>query len=62
MARVGKPGARDACRHPHESLIFWGLKPGMTVVEIDPGAKGWWTEILDALGDAFANLRISSLR
>ena len=38
--------ARDAYRHPVESLTFWGLKPGATVVEIDPGVKGWWTEIL----------------
>jgi len=38
--------ARDAFRHPSESLAFWGLKPGMTIVEVDPGAKGWWTQIL----------------
>jgi predicted methyltransferase len=38
--------ARDAWRHPAESLAFWGLKPGMTIVEVDPGAKGWWTQIL----------------
>jgi predicted methyltransferase len=38
--------ARDAWRHPSESLIFWGLKPGMTLVEVDPGVRGWWTEIL----------------
>jgi predicted methyltransferase len=38
--------ARDAFRHPAESLSFWGLKPGMTVVEIDPGGEAWWTEIL----------------
>ena len=38
--------ARDAYRHPLESLTFWGLKPGATVVEIEPGAHGWWTEIL----------------
>ncbi len=38
--------ARDAWRHPVESLTFWGLKPGDTVVEVEPGAKGWWTEIL----------------
>jgi predicted methyltransferase len=37
--------ARDAARHPIESLTFWGLKPGMTVLEIQPGG-GWWTEIL----------------
>ena len=37
--------ARDAWRHPAESLKFWGLKPGQTVVEFWPGA-GWYTDIL----------------
>jgi predicted methyltransferase len=37
--------ARDGARHPLESLTFWGLKPGQTVLEIMPGA-GYWTEIL----------------
>lgn len=37
--------ARDAHRHPVESLSFWGLKPNQTVVEISPGS-GYWTEIL----------------
>ena len=37
--------ARDRFRHPAESLAFWGLKPGATVVEFWPGA-GWYTEIL----------------
>ncbi|HEV2362669.1 MAG TPA: methyltransferase [Caulobacteraceae bacterium] len=36
---------RDRFRHPLQSLTFWGLQPGMTVVEIDP-AGGYWTEIL----------------
>ena len=36
---------RDADRHPAESLTFWGLKPKMTILEVQPGA-GWWTEIL----------------
>src|SRR5271156_215736 len=36
---------RDVWRHPYESLVFWGLKPGMTVIEVDPGS-GWWTDIL----------------
>ncbi len=38
--------ARDAFRHPVESLTFWGLRPGQTVIEIDPGADAWWSEIL----------------
>jgi len=37
--------ARDAWRHPAQSLAFWGLKPAMTVVELWPGA-GWYTDIL----------------
>jgi len=37
--------ARDPFRHPAESLQFWGLAPGMTVVEIEPSG-GYWTELL----------------
>jgi predicted methyltransferase len=37
--------ARDRYRHPVESLTFWGLKPGMTLLEVQPGG-GWWTDIL----------------
>jgi predicted methyltransferase len=36
---------RDSQRHPVEALEFWGLKPGMTILEVQPGG-GWWTEIL----------------
>jgi predicted methyltransferase len=36
---------RDKWRHPVETLRFWGLAPGMTVVEIYPG-RGWYTSIL----------------
>ena len=37
--------ARDVYRHPVDALAFWGLKPGMAILEIQPGG-GWWTEIL----------------
>jgi predicted methyltransferase len=37
--------ARDQYRHPRETLLFFGLKPEMTVVEIWPAA-GWYAEIL----------------
>src|SRR5579883_47901 len=37
--------ARDRYRHPVETLEFFGLRPDMTVIELDPGA-GWYTEIL----------------
>jgi predicted methyltransferase len=36
---------RDQWRKPEEALAFWGLKPGMTVLELQPGG-GYWTEIL----------------
>jgi predicted methyltransferase len=36
---------RDRWRHPVETLRFWGLKPGMTVVEVLPG-RGWYTAVL----------------
>ena len=43
--RAPANAARDAARHPYETLTFFGIKPGMTVVELSPGA-GWYTEIL----------------
>jgi len=36
---------RDVWRKPVDALTFWGLKPGMAVLELSPGG-GWWTEIL----------------
>jgi predicted methyltransferase len=44
--RTPEAKARDASRHPVEALTFWGLKPGMTILEVQPGAQSWWTEIL----------------
>ncbi|TAJ70108.1 MAG: methyltransferase [Phenylobacterium sp.] len=49
--RSAEDKARDRWRHPLESLTFWGLKPGATVVEFWPGA-GWYTEILAPFLDA----------
>lgn len=37
--------ARDAFRHPAETLAFFGVKPTDSMVEIWPGG-GWYTEIL----------------
>ena len=37
--------ARDRYRHPRETLAFFGVQPGDTVVEITPGG-GWYAEIL----------------
>ena len=44
--RSDKNRARDQYRHPVQSLTFWGLKPGMTILEVQPGSGAWWTEIL----------------
>jgi predicted methyltransferase len=43
--RPAKDVARDGARHPMESLTFWGLRPGQTVIEYSPGG-GYWTQIL----------------
>jgi predicted methyltransferase len=43
--RLPADRARDRWRHPLESLGFWGLRPGQTVVEFWPGA-GWYTDIV----------------
>ena len=37
--------ARDAHRHPRQTLDFFGIQPDWTVVEVWPGG-GWYTEIL----------------
>ncbi|MCH7806111.1 MAG: class I SAM-dependent methyltransferase [Proteobacteria bacterium] len=40
--------ARDGYRHPYETLTFFGIEPGMTVVEIWPGGQGsWYREIIE---------------
>jgi predicted methyltransferase len=44
-ARSANFVARDKVRHPAEELAFFGIKPGMTVVELWPGG-GYWSEIL----------------
>ena len=46
--RNPKNAARDQYRHPKETLMFFGIRPDMTVVEVWPSG-GWWTEILAPL-------------
>src|SRR5689334_20119599 len=41
--------ARDVYRHPLDTLLFFGIKPDMTVVEVWPGTGGWYTEVLAPL-------------
>jgi len=38
--------ARDGARKPYEVLTFFGVRTDAVVVEILPGRKGYWTEIL----------------
>src|ERR1700730_4428230 len=39
---------RDVYRHPKETLLFFGLRPQMQVLEIWP-EPGWYTEIIAPL-------------
>ena len=43
--RSAENRARNEWRHPVETLEFFGLEKGMTVVEIWP-AGGWYTEVI----------------
>lgn len=46
--RDPKNVARDAYRHPKETLTFFGVNANQTVIEITPGG-GWYPEILAPL-------------
>lgn len=49
-ARSEANKVRDAHRHPAETLAFFGLKPGMTVIEVQPGS--YYAEILSPYAKA----------
>lgn len=50
-AQADTAKARYDARHPKETLEFFGITPGMTVVDVLPGA-GWYSKILiPYLGD-----------
>jgi len=40
---------RDQFRHPKETLLFFGLRPEMHIVEIWPDPSGWYTEVIAPL-------------
>jgi predicted methyltransferase len=44
-AQSDKTKARYGARHPAQTLEFFGIKPGMTVIEALPG-RGWYSKIL----------------
>lgn len=51
-AQPEEVAARYPWRHPGETLAFFGIEPGMTVVEVLPGG-GWYTRLLlPYLGEA----------
>ena len=43
--------ARDVYRHPKETLLFFGIRPDMRVLEVWPEA-GWYTEVIAPLVQA----------
>ena len=45
-AQTSEARARYAARHPKETLEFFGIEPGMTIIEAFPGNGGWYTDIL----------------
>jgi predicted methyltransferase len=47
--RSAENRARDVYRHPLDTLLYFGIKPDMTVAEVWPGPDGWYTEILAPL-------------
>ncbi|MFW2830447.1 class I SAM-dependent methyltransferase [Sphingomonas sp. ID0503] len=47
-ARTDADKARDRYRHPAETLSFFEVKPGQSVVELYPGG-GWFTRIIAPL-------------
>jgi predicted methyltransferase len=51
---------RDGARHPYDSLVFWGLKPKQTVIEVSPGG-GYWTEILAPYAKATGGTYVAGL-
>jgi len=53
---------RDGARHPAASLVFWGLKPGETVIEVAPGVGGYWFEILAPYAKATGGRYIAAIR
>ncbi len=46
--RTEKDKERDQFRNPTETLMFFGIKPTMTVAEVGP-SSGWYTRILAPL-------------
>lgn len=50
--------ARDPYRHPVDTLLFFGLRPDMAVVELWPG-RGWYTAVLAPVLDPEGRLVVA---
>ena len=57
--RTKENKARDIYRHPKETLLFFGIKLNMSVLEILPG-RGWYTEILAPVLKSSGQLTVAS--
>jgi predicted methyltransferase len=58
--RRDKDRARDAYRHPAQTLAFFRIKPGMTVADYMPSG-GWYTRVLvPYLGDTGTYIGITA--
>ncbi len=57
--RTKENKVRDIYRHPKETLLFFGIKLNMSVLEILPG-RGWYTEILAPVLKSSGKLTIAS--
>ncbi|MEO6023866.1 MAG: methyltransferase, partial [Burkholderiales bacterium] len=61
-SRTSANSQRDGARHPAATLIFWGLEPGQTVIEVAPGVGGYWFEILAPYAKATGGRYIAAIR
>lgn len=59
--RSAENKARDAFRHPLQTLQFFGLQPQHSVLEVWP-ARGWYTEILAPYLKEQGQLSIANFR
>ncbi len=59
--RPAEHRARDPYRHPLDTLLFFGIKPTMTVAEAWPGPDGWYTEILAPLLSGAGKLYVAQM-
>ncbi len=59
--RPAEHRARDLYRHPLDTLLFFGIKPDMTVAEAWPGPDGWYTEILAPLLSGAGKLYVAQM-